>query len=67
MSVEEDCPLCPDSESAKASFAVAKVAEHIKEKARHDEAHRAWIEEHTDNGTLGEIRVALQRHDQPAE
>lgn len=63
--VKEDCPICNSSESAKAQFATAKVAEHIKEKARRDEAHRAWIDEHTSNGTLAEIRSALDEHDRP--
>lgn len=67
MSVEEDCPICPDSESAKQTFATARVAEHLKEKARHDESHQEWIEEHTENGTLAEIRAALQREEHPAE
>lgn len=36
MAVEEDCPICTTSPSAKERFATAKVAEHIKEKARRD-------------------------------
>lgn len=47
--VEEDCPICNSSDSAKAQFATAKVAEHIKKKARRDKTHRAWIDEHTTN------------------
>lgn len=60
MAVEEDCPVCNASETAKESFAAGKVAEHIKEKARRDETHRDWIEEHTDNGTPAEIKAALE-------
>lgn len=63
--VEEDCPVCNSSDSAKAQFATAKVAEHIKEKARRDETHRAWINEHTANGTLAEIRSALNEYSRP--
>ena len=63
--VEEDCPVCNSSEGANAQFARAKVAEHLKEKARRDEAHRAWIDEHTSNRTLAEIRSALDEHNQP--
>lgn len=63
--VEEDCPVCNSSDSAKEQFATAKVAEHIKEKARHDETHQNWIDEHTTNGTLTEIRQALTEHTRP--
>ena len=63
--VEEDCPVCNSSDSAKAQFATAKVAEHVKEKARRDETHRAWIDEHTTNGTLAEIRSALDEYSRP--
>jgi hypothetical protein len=66
-SVEEDCPVCTSSEGAKAQFATAKVAEHIKEKARRDETHRAWINEHTTNGTMAEIRRALDEHSRPRD
>jgi len=65
--VEADCPVCNSSDSAKAQFARAKVAEHLKEKARRDEAHRAWIDEHTSNGTLTEIREALAEHGRPRQ
>jgi hypothetical protein len=65
--VEEDCPICNSSDSAKATFARAKVAEHLKEKARRDEDHREWINEHTTNGTLAEIREALGEHGRPRE
>jgi large-conductance mechanosensitive channel len=51
--------------SAKARFATAKVAEHVKEKARRDETHQNWIDEHTTNGTLAEIRDALTEHTRP--
>lgn len=60
MSVEEDCPVCNASQDAKRSFARAKVAEHLKERAAHDEDHDQWIEEHTENGTVAEIREALK-------
>ncbi|MFT4921101.1 MAG: hypothetical protein ACI8XM_000296 [Haloarculaceae archaeon] len=60
--VEEDCPICNSSDSAKATFARAKVAEHLKEKGRRDEDHREWINEHTTNGTLTEIRSALEEN-----
>ncbi|MDT3437628.1 hypothetical protein [Haloarcula sp. 1CSR25-25] len=63
--VEEDCPVCNSSEDAKAQFARAKVAEHLKEKARRDEAHRAWVDEYTTNGTLAEIREALDEQGHP--
>lgn len=59
MSVEEDCPICNSSSSAKQRFAAAKVAEHIKAHAREHDGHRAWIGAHTDQGTLAEIREAL--------
>ncbi|MFB6359986.1 MAG: hypothetical protein ABEH59_01545 [Halobacteriales archaeon] len=59
MTVEEDCPICNSSSTAKEPFAAAMVAEHIKEKARHDEDHQEWIEDHTEAGTLAEIREAL--------
>lgn len=59
MSVGEDCPVCNSSQSAKERFATAKVAEHVQEKAHRDDDHRAWIDEHTENGTLAEIRTAL--------
>jgi hypothetical protein len=65
MTVEEDCPICTSSQDAKEQFAAAKVAEHIKEKARRDDQHQAWVEEHTENGTLAEIRSALSEHDGP--
>jgi hypothetical protein len=63
--VEEDCPVCTASEGARERFAVAKVAEHIREKARRDGDHQAWIDEHTENGTLAEIREALADHGRP--
>lgn len=65
MAAEEDCPVCNSPQSAKETFAVAKVAEHSKEKARHDDRHLAWVTAHTENGTLAEIRAALSEHDQP--
>ena len=65
--VEEDCPICASSQRAKERFAAAKVAEHIKEKARRDASHRTWIEEHTTNGTLAEIREALTEHGRPRQ
>jgi hypothetical protein len=66
-SVEEDCPICPSTQRAKERFAAAKVAEHIKEKARRDASHRVWIGEHTTNGTLAEIREALTEHGRPRQ
>lgn len=65
MSVEEDCPICNSSQSAKETFATAKVAEHIQEKARQNEKHRRWIDTHTENGTLAEIRAALRGASSP--
>lgn len=62
MSITEDCPICSSSQRAKETFATAKVAEHIKEKAKHDEEHRAWVETYTDDGTLSEIRDALDQY-----
>lgn len=63
--VEEDCPVCNSSNTAKEQFATAKVAEHVKEKARRDETHQEWIDAHTRNGTLAEIRDALRNHTRP--
>jgi len=63
--VNEDCPICNSSDSAKAQFAAAKVAEHIDRRARHDETHQNWIDEHTTTGTLAEIREALTEHTRP--
>lgn len=63
--IEEDCPICTSSKSAKEQFATAKVAEHIKDKARHDEIHQKWVDAHTTNGTLPEIRDALTEHSSP--
>ena len=63
--VEEDCPVCNSSQNAKEQFATAKVAEHVKEKARRDDTHREWVETHTANGTLSEIREALAEHSRP--
>jgi hypothetical protein len=65
--VEADCPVCNSSDSAKAQFARAKVAEHLKEKALRDERHREWIDEYTTNGTLAEIREALAEHGRPRQ
>ena len=65
MSVEGDCPICNSSQNVKEQFATAKVAEHIKEKARHDDEHQRWIDKHTDDGTLAEIRAALQNESLP--
>lgn len=62
---EEGCPVCNSSDNAKAEFTTAKVAEHIKEKARRDETHQNWIDEHATNGTLGEIREALTKQAGP--
>jgi len=59
MSADEGCPICNASSSAKERFAVGKVAEHIKEKAHRDETHREWVERHTEDGTIAEIRAAL--------
>lgn len=63
--VTEDCPVCNSSNSAKEQFATAKVAEHVEEKARCDETHQEWIDEHTTNGTLAEIRTGLQSEQKP--
>lgn len=65
--VEDDCPICNSSQRAKERFARAKVAEHILEKARRDQSHREWIDEHTTNGTLAEIREALEQHGRPRQ
>ena len=65
VAVEQDCPVCNSSKSAEEQFATVKVAEHIQEKARRDETHREWIETHTTNGTLPEIRKALTEHSHP--
>lgn len=63
--VAEDCPICNSSDSAKEQFARAKVAEHIKEKSTHNDTHQEWIDEHTDEGTLSEIRTALKHEQKP--
>jgi hypothetical protein len=63
--VGEDCRVCNSSDSAKAQLATAKGAQHIKEKARHDETHQNWSNEHTTNGTLAEIREALTEQHRP--
>jgi len=55
----DGCPICNASSDAKATFAAAKVAEHIDEKASHDDDHREWVEEHTETGEIDEIRDAL--------
>jgi len=63
--VEEDCPVCNSPDSAKAQFATAKVAEHVREKAHRDDTHQEWIDKHTQNGTLSEIREALDEQGHP--
>jgi thiaminase len=63
--VTEDCLVCNSSDSAKEQFAAAKVAEHVKEKAHRDETHQKWIDTHTTDGTLAEIRTALQSERKP--
>lgn len=60
MSVEENCPICNSSQKAKETFATAKVAEHIREKARRGDKHQEWLDEHTEMGTLVEIRAVLR-------
>lgn len=65
--LEDDCPICNSSQRAKERFAAAKVAGHILEKARRDQSHRQWIDEHTTNGTLAEIREALEQHGRPRQ
>lgn len=67
MAVEEDCPICDSGQDAKETFAAARIAEHIQERASHDEGHRSWIEEHTTDGTLNEIRSALRERGAPTE
>lgn len=59
MSGEDDYPVWNASGSANRTFARTKVAEYIKERASHDERPTRWVEKHTENGTLAEIRVAL--------
>lgn len=63
--IEADCPVCNASDGAKERFAAAKVAEHVRDKARHDDDHQAWIDEHTQNGTLSEIREVLAEQGHP--
>lgn len=63
--VAQGCPICNSSDSTREQFATAKIAEHVKEKARREESHRNWIDEHTANGTLSEIRAALEEHGKP--
>lgn len=64
-SVEDDCPLCNTSMETKEKIATAKIAEHIKEKARRDQSHKEWVENHTGTGSVSEIRAALDEHDSP--
>jgi hypothetical protein len=45
---------------AKEQFAVAKGVEPIKEHAQTHDGHEAWIDALTENGTLSEIRTALE-------
>lgn len=59
MAAEEDCPICQSSPSAKERFAAAKVAEHVKAEARHDDAHEEWVQEHAADDSLASIRDAL--------
>lgn len=61
MNGDNGCPVCNSSHESKERFARMTVAEHIKEKARHDEDHQEWIDKNTDNGSLSEIRNALNR------
>lgn len=56
--VEEDCPVCNGSDGASERFALATVAEHVRDAARRDEDHRSRIDEHTEDGTRVEIREA---------
>lgn len=63
MSLEDGCPVCNSSRSAKETFATAKVAEHIHEKARHDDRRNARIDDRTDDGSLAEIRAALRERE----
>ena len=65
--VTEDCPVCNSSDSVKEQFATAKVAKHVKEKAHRDQMHQEWIDTHTTNGTLAEIRSALEEHNRPRQ
>ena len=60
--VTEDGPVCNSSDRAKEQFATAKVAKHVKEKA-----HQEWIDTYTTNGTLIEIRSALEEHNRPRQ
>jgi hypothetical protein len=62
QNVDGDCPICNSAASARETLATAKLAEHVKEKARHDERHREWVDEHTETGSLREIRQALAEH-----
>lgn len=61
MNEDRGCPVCNSSHEAKERFVRMTVAEHIKDKARHDERHQEWIENNTEDGTLSEIREALDR------
>lgn len=63
--VTGDCPVCSSSNSAKEQFVTANVAEHVKEKPHRNETHQEWIDEHTTNGTLEEIRTALNSEQKP--
>lgn len=58
--VAEACPMCNSSESAKEQFAAAEVAAHIDEKAHREDSHQQWVDEHTDDGTVAEIRAAIE-------
>lgn len=53
------CPLCDPSDEVAERLATAELARRMKEQAQRDEAHREWIEEHTEDGTLAEIQDVL--------
>lgn len=63
--VEEDCLVYNASDGARERLAVTKVAAHVRELARRDADHQVWIDEHTGNATLTEIREALADHGWP--
>jgi hypothetical protein len=62
MRATSDCVVCgADYREAAAAIAKRRLAEHIREKARTDERHAEWVDRHTENGSIGEIRTALGR------
>lgn len=55
------CPVCnADYTDEDETITDRATAAHIRERAARDERHREWVEEHTEEGTVEEIREALR-------